>query len=177
MQSENSKPFPVGQAQKKAFFEKLVSDYSSLLYAQIRSMVLSHDDADDVLQNTFIKAWNKLDSFNGEAAVSTWLYRIATNEALQHLRRTKWRRLLHLKAETAPASEYAALSPERTSEKLMQAMKLLTAHQRAIFGMRYFNETPYFEIAETLDISENTAKATYHQSVKKIEKFLTQIAE
>jgi RNA polymerase sigma-70 factor, ECF subfamily len=177
MQSEKSKPYFVGQTQKRAFFEKLVNDYGSLLYAQIRSMVLSHDDADDVLQNTFIKAWNNLESFNGEAAVSTWLYRIAANEALQHLRRTKWRRLLHLKAGKTPAVENTSLSPEKTSEKLLQAMKLLTAHQRAIFGMRYFNETPYSEIAQTLKISENTAKATYHQSVKKIEKFLTQIAE
>ncbi len=177
MESEKSEQYPVGRAQKKAFFEKLVSDYSRLLYVQVRSIVLNHDDADDVLQNTFVKAWNKLDSFNGEAAVSTWLYRIATNEALQHLRRAKWRRLLYLKVEKAPESVSMAVSPDMASEKLMQAMKLLTAHQRAIFGMRYFNETPYFEIAEALQISVGTAKATYHQSVKKMEKYLNQIAE
>lgn len=157
---------------QRKFFESLVKDYSPMLYAQIRGIVLNHDDADDVLQETFIKVWKALPRFRGDAAVTTWLYRIASNEALQHIRRQKWRKLLLLNAVNADVSVKASPSAEFISSHLEKAMKELTAHQRNIFALRYFNETPYSEIADALHLAEGTVKATYHQSVKKIEAYL-----
>ena len=170
MHSSNGS-FDETETQRK-FFESLVKDYSPMLYAQIRGIVLNHDDADDVLQETFIKVWKALPTFRGEAAVSTWLYRIANNEALQHLRKQKWRKMLLMNVAHADVSVKASPSAEFISCHLEKALKQLTAHQRNIFALRYFNETPYSEIAELLHLAEGTVKATYHQSMKKIEAYL-----
>lgn len=161
---------------QQQFFEKMVKDHGSQLYAHIRTIVLTHDDADDVLQETFIKAWKALPAYRGDAAISTWLYRIATNEALQQLRRKKWKKVFGLAAlneQSAPAEQLNTGSEE---DQLQEALKRLTVHQRKIFGMRYFNETPFAEIALVLGLAEGTVKATFHQSVKKLEEYLRQTA-
>lgn len=159
---------------KKQQFEVLIEKYSPQLYAQIRSMVLSHDDANDVLQNTWLKAWKAFDKFRAEAAPSSWLYRIAYNEALQHLRHEKHRINQH------PAYEKEWHHDEtliKTEEKLQQALKLLSPGQRAVFALRYFNDMPVRKTAEVLGLAEGSVKAQYHKAVQKIETYLKQIAE
>lgn len=157
----------------KTFFDQMVSDYSPMLYAHIRTIVLNHDDADDVLQETLIKAWFGLPRFRSGAAVSTWLYRIATNEALGFLRRQRWKQWIRPveSLKNDPVADIPAT--EDAAALLQQALKLLSVQQRKIFGLRYFNETPFREIAEILGLAEGTVKATYHQSVKKIESYLS----
>lgn len=158
--------------QKQLFFEQAIDSYSRPLYAHIRSIVLSHDDADDVLQNTFLKAWTKLDSYQAEASMSTWLFRIATNEALQHYRKNKLRRWFSLgsMSETKATND----TSQETSEILENALETLSKQQRMIFGMKYFNAMKYSEIAAITDLAEGTLKATYHQAVKKIKNFVLQ---
>jgi RNA polymerase sigma-70 factor, ECF subfamily len=156
-------------------FKGIVEQHSRQLYAHIRSILLNHDDTDDVLQNTFIKAWNGLDKFKGESELSTWLFRIATNEALQYLRKQKNQRLFLVSPETMEAQQ--VLSEHRydgddVRQKLEQAMLSLSVQQRMVFSMKYFNDLKYTEMAEILDLKEGTLKAVYHNAVKKIEKYI-----
>jgi RNA polymerase sigma-70 factor (ECF subfamily) len=161
--------------QDEANFRKIVADHSRLLYAHIRSIVLDHDDTDDVLQNTFIKAWQNMDSFRNEASLSTWLYRIATNEALQHLRRQRLRKLFlgsqNISNESAGHGADTN-DGEAIKRKLEKAMLTLSVQQRMVFGMKYFNNLKYNDIAKILNLSEGTLKAVYHNAVKKIEKYI-----
>lgn len=160
-------------------FRLLVNRHSKMLYAHIRSIVLNHHDTDDVLQNTFLKAWQNIGNFRGEAETSTWLFKIATNEALQHLRKKKYRQLFMLRSNEdilphpATAQHYA-LDGDSIKRKLENAMKLLSPQQRIVFSMKYLNEMKYTQMARILDRSEGTLKAVYHQAVKKIEKYITE---
>lgn len=159
----------------EAGFRKIVADHSRVLYTHIRSMVLDHDDADDVLQNTFIKAWQNLDGFRNQAKISTWLFRIATNEALQHLRKQRVRKLFLISSKPysgQQAPEFGSNNADAIKRKLENAMRNLTVQQRMVFGMRYYNEMKYTEMAEILQLKEGTLKAVYHHAVKKIEKYL-----
>jgi RNA polymerase sigma-70 factor (ECF subfamily) len=160
-------------------FRLLVNRHSKMLYAHIRSIVLNHQDTDDVLQNTFLKAWQNIGRFRGDAETSTWLFKIATNEALQHLRKQKNRQRFMLQssedsmAETASA-EQLHIDGDSIKRKLENAMKLLSPQQRMVFSMKYLNEMKYTQIAQILDRSEGTLKAVYHQAVKKIEKYISE---
>jgi RNA polymerase sigma-70 factor (ECF subfamily) len=157
----------------KTQFEKMIKDYSPMLYAQIRSIVLNHDDTDDALQETFLKAWKSLSNFRGESEVKTWLSRIAINEALMHLRKNQFRKFIRLDKIPAVFHQKAGFDQGGTEEKKLEnAMKILSNQQRTIFGMRYYTETPFKEIADIMDIAEGTVKATYHQAFKKIENHL-----
>ncbi|HHN48476.1 MAG TPA: sigma-70 family RNA polymerase sigma factor [Bacteroidales bacterium] len=156
-------------------FRKMVENQSPMLYTHIRSMLLNHDDTDDVLQNTFIKAWQNMDGFRHEAAISSWLFRIATNEALQHLRRQKLKNwfLGSQKINSEPMTEEIGLSDgDAIKKKLEKAMHTLSVQQRMVFGMKYFNDMKYTEMAEVLNLSVGTLKAVYHKAVKKIEKYI-----
>ena len=156
-------------------FRQIIEDHSRPLYAHIRSIVLNHQDADDVLQNTFIKAWTNRESFRGDSELQTWLFRIATNEALQHLRKNRIRNLFFLRNENLKPDPYEPASQqdgERIKEKLEEAMKRLSPQQRIVFSMKYFNELKYSQMAEILQLAEGTLKATYHQAAKKIEQYL-----
>ncbi len=156
-------------------FRGIVEQHSRRLYAHIRSILLNHADTDDVLQNTFVKAWRGIGDFKEEAELSTWLFRIATNEALQHLRTQKRSRFLSLQPEITE-SQHNASEPHYDSadirQKLEQAMQSLSVQQRMVFSMKYFNEMKYSEIADVLDLKEGTLKAVYHVAVKKIEKYI-----
>ena len=148
----------------------MIKDYSPMLYAQIRSIVLNHDDTDDVLQETFLKAWKKINSFRGDSEVRTWLSRIAINEALQHLRKKNIRKFIRLDGIKEAFHQKVLVENNGSEErKLENALNVLSNQQRIIFGMRYYSETPFREIADILDIAEGTVKATYHQAYKKIE--------
>jgi len=160
-------------------FAEIVDRHSRMLYAHIRSIVLNHADADDVLQNTFIKVWQNIGRFKGESELATWLFRIATNEALQHLRKQKVRQRFMYFSSISKIPDERTVEQDLTGSadiqrKLEDAMKTLTVQQRMVFAMKYLNEMKYAQIAEILERSEGTLKAVYHQAVKKIEKYITE---
>lgn len=154
----------------------LIDQYQKKLYWQIRRIVISHDDADDVLQNTFIKAWKGLKNFNQQSSLYTWLYRIATNEALQHLRKKAQERNIPYEDVSNYLSNTLISDPyfkgDEIQRKLQQAILSLPEKQRIIFNMRYYDDMSYEEISEILDTSVGALKASYHHAVKKIEEYL-----
>ncbi len=158
----------------KRGFGMLVNQYSERLYWQIRRIVFSHEDADDVLQNTFIKAWLNISTFENKSKISTWLSRIAINEAIDFSHRK--RRTDDISADENPAVANQLLADEyfdgdETQAQLQEAISQLPAVQRAVFNMRYFDEMKYSEMSEILGTSEGALKASYHIAVKKIEAY------
>ncbi len=157
-------------------FGTLVQKHGERLYWHIRKMVLTHADADDVLQNTFIKAWEGMANFRGDAQLFTWLYRIATNESITHINQSK--RLLRLSAGDAEQqlnnlrSTDSHLNASEVQAKLQAAILTLPPKQRLVFNMRYFDEIPYEQMSEILETSVGALKASYHHAVQKIEKML-----
>ncbi len=163
------------QSRAKAF-EVLVDTYKERLYWHVRRIVLIHDDADDVLQNTFIKIYRNIDSFKGDSKLYSWMYRIATNEALSFIK-SKSRKL------GVPTDEMFDRMANNLREdvyfdgdeiqlKLQQAIAALPEKQKLVFNMRYFEELKYEEISEILKTSVGGLKASYHLAAKKIEAFL-----
>lgn len=165
------------QLQREAF-GKIVRHYSEQLYWQIRRMGLSHDDTNDLLQNTFIKAWSNLEYFRGDARLSTWLYRIALNETLNFL--NKQRALNQLSLDDAEAATLNKLESDPyfdgTHIQLLfeQAIQTLPEKQRIVFNLKYFQEMKYEDMSDILGTSIGALKASYHHAVKKIEEFLSQ---
>lgn len=160
------------QTQRKGF-EILVSQYSEPLYRQVRRIVLDHDDANDVLQNTFIKAWQGLGTFEGRAQLSSWLYRIAVNEALDFLRRKKTNVSLEQKDEDGltVASRLMAdpfFDGDETAAQLQEAIASLPEVQKVVFQLKYFEGKKYTEISEILGTTVGGLKASYHHAVNKI---------
>lgn len=162
--------------QQRAAFEEVVRSYRERLYWQIRRMVLSHEDANDLLQNTFIKAWTNLSYFRGEAKLSTWLYRIALNECLNFLSRQQNLNSLQLDDPEGNLANQVEGDPyfdgDRAEKMLQAAILSLPEKQRAVFNMKYFQEMKYEEISEVFGTSVGALKASYHYAVKKIEEFL-----
>lgn len=160
---------------QKQGFEKVVAQYSEQLYWQIRRMVLSHDDANDLLQNTFIKAWTSIDYFRAEAKLSTWLYRIALNECLTFL--NKQRATVSLDDPEADVVQRlegdSYFSGDRVQQALQRALLTLPEKQRMVFNLKYYQEMKYEEMSEIFGTSVGALKASYHHAVKKIEKFLS----
>ncbi|MEA4984455.1 ECF RNA polymerase sigma factor SigW [bioreactor metagenome] len=159
-------------------FSKLVHLYQERLYWHIRKMVLSHEDANDVLQNTFMKAWNGLAGFRGESQISTWLYRIATNETLTFLANKRMRNISGiddvegLLLGQLQADSY--FSGNEAEMKLQEAILTLPEKQRLVFNMKYFDDLTYEEMENILETSAGALKASYHHAVKKIEKYLSE---
>jgi RNA polymerase sigma-70 factor (ECF subfamily) len=162
------------ETQRKGF-EMLVRQYSEQLYWQVRRIVLTHEDSNDVLQNAFIKAWNGLSSFHGDSKVLTWLSRIAINESLDFVRRQK--NIVAVStddsdssvANTLMADEY--FDGDETDALLQEAIASLPEVQRTVFTLRYFDEMKYSEMSQRLKTSEGSLKASYHIAVKKISEF------
>ena len=149
----------------------IVDQYSQSLYWKIRSIVLAHDDADDVLQNTFLKAWKSLPAFQGKARLSTWLYRIAINESLDFLRHQKTATFASVDADLAVANRLLAdeyFDGDRSQALLQEAIATLPDVQRTVFTLRYYDEMKYSEMSEVLGTSEGSLKASYHIAVQKI---------
>lgn len=133
--------------------------------------MLRHDDANDILQNTFLKAWNNIQSFEGKSKLSTWLFRIAINESLDFLRKQKANEMVSSDADCNVANKLLAddfFDGDETQAQLQQAVALLPEVQRTVFTMRYFDDMPYSEISLILGTSEGALKASYHLAVKKI---------
>lgn len=163
------------KTQRQAFAQ-LVSQYSEPLYRQIRRMVYNHDDANDVLQNTFIKAWQGLSSFEGRSLLSSWLFRIAINESLDFKRRNRMQQSLvdedgseNVLAAKLMADEY--FDGDRTAAQLVEAVDQLPHVQKMVFQLRYYDGKKYSEISEILGTSEGALKASYHIAVQKISAF------
>ncbi|WP_110357649.1 MULTISPECIES: RNA polymerase sigma factor [unclassified Arenibacter] len=161
--------------QAKAF-EILVNTYKERLYWHIRRIVLNHDDADDVLQNTFIKVFRNIDSFKGDSKLYSWMYRIATNESLSFLKSKSHKlkinneKLMTKAVEDLRADVY--FEGDEIQHKLQMAIATLPEKQKLIFNMKYFQEMKYEEISEILDTTVGGLKASYHLASKKIEAFL-----
>ncbi len=153
-------------------FNSLVEQYSEQLYWHIRGIVGSHEDADDLLQETFVKVWRALPDFRGESAVSTWLWRIATNEALGFLRKKKVRAALQFQSLDALAERTIDNDPwfngDEAERKLAKAIAKLPDKQKAVFCMRYYEDLPYEEIAAVTGTSVGALKASYHIAQEKI---------
>lgn len=157
-------------------FNLLMRKYQQRLYWHVRKIVIDHDDANDVIQNTFIKVWKSLDGFREDSQLYTWLYRIATNESITFLNQKKKRFLIpfadveHELAGHLTNDVY--FSGDRIQLKLQQAVLKLPTQQRIIFNMKYFDGMKYEEISEILKVTVGALKASYHHAVKKIEKYI-----
>lgn len=160
-------------ATQRKGFEALVRRFSEPLYWQIRHIVLTHEDANDVLQNTFLKAWNGLSSFQGDSQFITWLSRIAINESLDFLRRNKHSLTCHDEdlsvANNLMADPY--FDGNETEAMLQEAIASLPDVQRTVFQLRYFEDMKYSDMSQLLNTSEGSLKASYHIAVKKISEF------
>lgn len=157
-------------------FQKLLHDYQRPLYNQIRNIVLNHDDADDVLQNTFVKVFQHLKDFKGDSKLFSWMYRIATNEAITFInQKAKKNRTTSEALQTKIVDNLKADDYFDGSEihiKLQKAIVLLPEKQQLVFKMRYYEEIKYEDMSEILGTSVGALKASYHHAVKKIEEFM-----
>tara|TARA_Y100000766_G_scaffold10962_1_gene7976 strand:+ start:593 stop:1144 length:552 start_codon:yes stop_codon:yes gene_type:complete len=157
-------------------FNLLMDKYQEKVYWVIRRMVIEHEVADDVAQETFVKVWKNIESFKGDSKLYTWIYRIATNEALNHLRKKKRRFFLpigdveHELRSSLDADVY--YTGDDIQLKLQKALLKLPEKQRLVFNMKYFEEMKFKDIAEVMEVSVGSLKAQYHHAVKKIEKFI-----
>ena len=160
------------KTQRKAF-ERVVREYSEQLYWQVRRIVLTHEDANDVMQNVMMKAWTRLESFHQESRLYTWLYRIAVNESIDFVRRQKNQFSASVDegaiANMLMADDY--FDGDEMQAQLQEAIAQLPDVQRTVFNMRYFDDMKYSEISELLNTSEGALKASYHIAVKKISEF------
>jgi len=164
------------EATREAAFTRIIKKYQEKLYWHIRRMVVEHEDANDVLQNMFIKVWKSLENFREDSQLYTWLYRIATNESLTFLQQQKKRGSLSLDDEESTlgnrikADEH--FDANKLEWKLQLAIQKLPEKQRAVFNLRYYDEMPYEEMSRVLETSEGALKASYHHAVKKIEDYI-----
>jgi|TARA_B100000949_G_scaffold228916_1_gene237122 RNA polymerase sigma-70 factor (ECF subfamily) len=164
------------KATRETAFRKLMADYKERLYWHIRNIVKSHDDADDVLQNTFIKIYRYIDKFKGDSKLYTWMYRIATNEALTFLsKQAKRKSITDEELQTSLIENLESdvyFEGDEIAKKLQEAIATLPEKQRLVFNMRYFQELKYSDISEITETSEGSLKASYHLASKKIEEYL-----
>lgn len=153
-------------------FRTLVEAYSQPIYWQVRKMVVNHEDANDLVQNVFLKAWNNLHNFRGDAKLSTWLFKIAVNESINFINKEKQRLHLNEDADDSfilnniEADEY--FDGNALEAELLKAIARLPEKQRLVFNMRYYDEMKYEDISEILGTSVGALKASYHHAVKKV---------
>jgi RNA polymerase sigma factor (sigma-70 family) len=163
-------------ATKEAAYTSLIKKYQEKLYWHVRRIVVEHEDANDVLQNTFIRVWNALENFREDSQLYTWLYRIATNECLTFLEQKKRKSSVSLSDEenslTGSIKADKDFDPSKIEWKLQLAIQQLPEKQRVVFSLRYYDEMPYNEMSKVLETSEGALKASYHHAVKKIEDFI-----
>lgn len=165
------------EATRESAYTRIIRKYQEKLYWHIRRMVVDHDDANDVLQNMFIKVWKNLENFREDSQLYTWLYRIATNESLTFLEQQKKRSSVSISDDenSFMANRLVAdkdFDGNKLEWKLQLAIQRLPEKQKAVFNLRYFDEMPYEEMSRVLETSEGALKASYHHAVKKIEDFI-----
>ncbi|MCL6272976.1 RNA polymerase sigma factor [Muricauda sp. 2012CJ35-5] len=163
------------ESQAKAF-EVLVNTYKERLYWHIRRIVLDHDDADDVLQNTFIKVYRNIDGFKGDSKLYSWMYRIATNESLTFLKqKSKKAGISDGELKTAMVEKLESdvyFEGDEIQLKLQKALATLPDKQKLVFNMKYYQDMKYEDISVALETSVGALKSSYHLAVKKIETYL-----
>jgi len=161
---------------KESAFENIIKKYQEKLYWHIRRMVIGHEDANDVLQNMFIKVWKSLDNFREESQLYTWLYRIATNESLTYLSKQKKNASLSIDNEESSLSNKLKsdthFDANKLEWKLQMAIQSLPDKQKIVFNLRYYDEMPYEEMSKVLETSTGALKASYHHAAKKIEEYI-----
>lgn len=161
---------------KEHGFNLLVNKYQERLYWHIRRMVVDHDDANDVLQNAFIKIWRGMENFREESQLYTWLYRIASNESITFLNSKKKKMAISMDGVSHYLSEKLStgsnFSGDEIQMKLQKAILELPDKQREVFNLRYYDEMPYEEMAKVLETSVGALKASYHHAAKKVEEYL-----
>ncbi len=159
-------------------FKMIVKSYKERLYYLVRKILIDHEDTNDVVQDVFIKIWKNLDKYRGESALYTWLYRIATNEALSFLRKRK--NVQNISVDDNPEllaylqspSNATLMSEDIIAQKLQAAVLQLPEKQRLVFNLKYFEHLSYEEISAITETTVGGLKATYHTAVKKIEEIL-----
>ena len=161
---------------KERAYTAIIKKYQEKLYWHIRRMVVDHDDANDVLQNVYIRVWKGLANFREDSQLYTWLYSIATNESLTFIQQQKKRSSVSLSdVETGLSNKIKAdegFDGKKLEWKLQLAIQQLPEKQRAVFNLRYYDEMPYAEMSQVLETSEGSLKASYHHAVKKIEDYI-----
>ncbi len=162
---------------KERAFTAIIKKYQEKLYWHVRRLVVVHDDANDVLQNVFIKVWKGLENFREDSQLYTWLYRIATNECLSFLEQQKRRGTVSLDNDGGEGLGHQVktdshFDANKLEWRLQVAIQQLPEKQRLVFNLRYFDEMPYQEMSKVLDTSEGALKASYHHAAKKIEEFI-----
>jgi len=161
---------------KEQAFRVLISEYKERLYWHIRKIVISHDDADDVLQNTFIKVFRSIDKFKQDSKLYSWMYRIATNESITFINKRAKERNVDIseiqQVRVASLSSDEWYTGDEIQEILQKAIATLPSKQQLVFNMKYFDNMKYDEISEILETSVGGLKASYFHAVKKIEKYI-----
>jgi RNA polymerase sigma-70 factor (ECF subfamily) len=158
-------------------FNLLLKKYQQKIYWHVRRMVINHDDADDIVQDVFVKIWKNLPGFRNDAQLYTWMYRIATNECITFLNKKKQKNNISLDdvdyelADTLSSSDQ--FTGDQIQRKLQEAILTLPDKQRLVFNMKYFDDMKYEEMSDVLGTSVGALKASYHLAVKKIESFIT----
>lgn len=171
--NEILKIFRSGESKDYAF-NLLMKKYQEKVYHFVRRMLVIHEDADDVVQNVFIKIWNNLDKFREDSQLYTWIYRISVNESVTFLKSKQLKSFISF--GDYPAEQIKALNDDNyfsgyeIEKKLQQALVKLPNQQRTVFNLRYFDELTYEQISEVLGVTTGALKASYHLAVKKIEK-------
>ena len=160
-------------------FNEIVETYSERLYWHVRRFTCSHEDTDDLLQDIFIKIWKALPSFRGEAQLYTWVFRIATNETLNFLRKEKVRSLLRFQNADAEIEKKIDSDPyfngTQAERALSKEIAKLPEKQRIVFIMRYYDDMPYEDLSQVLDTSVGSLKASYHIAKQKIREALKKL--
>ena len=161
---------------KERAYTSIIRKYQERLYWHVRRMVVEHEDANDVLQNMFIKVWKGLENFREDSQLYTWLYRIATNECLTFIEQQKKRASVSISDEESGLSQKikadSHFDANKLEWKLQLAIQQLPEKQRIVFNLRYYDEMPYEEMSKVLETSEGALKASYHHAAKKVEDFI-----
>lgn len=165
------------RGERRQAFNIIVRTYGERLYFHIRRMVAIHEDADDCLQNTFIKVWNALETFRGDSSLYTWLYRIATNETVTFLRKKRISGLFSSVDFADRLSADPTFNGDKLQTALQRAIAKLPPRQRAVFTMRYYDQLPYEQISEILGTSVGALKASYHHADKKVKEWVLNFYE
>ena len=164
--------------QSREAFTEIIKTCSEPLYWQIRRMVMNHDDANDLLQNTFLKAWSNIENFRGDAKLSTWLYKIAINESITFINKEKQKQNISIDDDDSflvnSLESDQWFDGDELKLLLQKAIATLPEKQRMIFNMKYFDEMKYEDMSEILGTTVGALKASYHHAVKKIELFFSQ---
>ncbi|MBQ0025045.1 MAG: RNA polymerase sigma factor [Bacteroidales bacterium] len=158
-------------------FNLIIREYGERLYMHIRHMTLTHDDADDCLQNTFVKVWHSLESFREESSLYTWLYRIATNETINFLRKQRIKSVVRPSDLASKLVSDPSFRGDSIQFELQKAIAKLPPRQKAVFVMRYYQDLPYKKISQILGVTESALKASYHFACEKIKARMLEAAD